>query len=371
METRKFYERCGRMLKDVKEKRMGIKTACYKTEMPKKYMAILSSILRRYPVLDRVVNLLGMDVKSHYFSIVLCYEILYGNKRESIGFNKKMIAKVKEIYKSLGFKDTATERKQETAYLRVNTLKADATSVSSLSLEETIIPHVYKVLEKVNWPKLKTYVNGMFFVQDLGSCMPAYVLNPPKGSVAIDTCSAPGNKTTHLSMVMNNTGSIYAVEKDSERFKVLREMVEKSGAENIITINMDFLSITKSNGAELFQATHFLVDPSCTGSGMHPDEEKDQERLINLTAFQLKILNRALSFPKAEKVVYSTCSIYEEENESVVYQALKANPQFTVKKVLPAWSKRGVPGYDFSDDVIRCGEDTNTKGFFLACLVKK
>lgn len=369
METKKFYERCGKMLQEVKEKRTGIKTACYKTEMPGKYMAVLTNILRRYDVLVRVVNSLKFEIQSRWMAIVLCYEILYGNKREATRFNRKLAKEVKSVYKSLGIVEKE-KVKEDTSqiYLRINTIKADISAVSSLAIENTIVPNVYKVLEKVNWSKLKSYQEGLFFVQDLSSCLPAYVLNPRKNSVVIDACAAPGNKTTHLAM-LSPTSRIYAVEKDLERYRILREMVEKSGAQNIISMHSDFLTITKE-AEEVFDAEYILVDPSCSGSGIHPDEEKDHARLNKLGAFQLKILLRALSFPKVKKVVYSTCSIYEEENEAVVKQALAATSEFTLEKALPTWSKRGVEGYEFSENVTRCDETTGTKGFFLASFIR-
>ncbi|KAI5190392.1 25S rRNA (cytosine2278-C5)-methyltransferase [Nematocida minor] len=370
METKKFYERCSRMLQDIKEKRTGIKTACYKTEMPTKYMAVISSILRKYDTLMRVVNGIQHDMKNKWLAVVVCYEILYGNQKESTRFNKKLTKEVKLIYKSLGIVEK--EKKHEdtsNTYIRINTLKADSSVVSSLSTESTIIPNVYKVLEKVNWSKLRSYQEGLFFIQDLSSCLPAYALNPPRNSTVIDACAAPGNKTTHLAMISPES-KIYAIEKDMDRYKILREMVEKSGAENIVSINADFLSITKES-EEVFDAEYILVDPSCSGSGIHPNEEKDHNRLNKLSAFQVKILQRALSFPKVRKVVYSTCSLYEEENEGVVKQVLDTNSNFTLEKVLPQWSKRGAEGYEFSENVVRCDEETGTKGFFMAMFVRK
>ncbi|KAI5172455.1 25S rRNA (cytosine2278-C5)-methyltransferase [Nematocida sp. LUAm3] len=371
METKKFYERCGRMLKDIVEKKTGIKTACYKTNAPTKYMAVLSSVLRRKAALERVVFIIKEEIRSKWMAMVICHEILYGTKRESLGFNKKMLQKVKEAYDSLGIVEPVKEKVKETAYIRLNTLKAEFSAISSLSVTETIIPNVYKVQERVNWSKLKSYQNGYFFVQDLSSCLPAYVLDPPLNATVIDTCSAPGNKTTHLSMLMQNTGKIFAVEKDFERFKILRDMISKAGAENIISMNEDFLLIDKHKDQEVLSATHILVDPSCSGSGLHPDEEKDYNRLNNLTIFQQKILEKALSYPKAQKVVYSTCSLYEEENESVVQKVLERNQKFKIEKILPQWKTRGSPGYSFSNDVVRCNADEETKGFFLACFVRK
>lgn len=55
--------------------------------------------------------------------------------------------------------------------------------------------------------------------------------------------------------------------------------------------------------------------------------------------------------PAVEKIVYSTCSIYPEENEQVVLAALRSTEaiagEFNLAsrtEVLPAWPRRGRPG---------------------------
>lgn len=72
----------------------------------------------------------------------------------------------------------------------------------------------------------------VFFItkrQDKASCFPAAVLNPPKGSHVIDACAAPGNKTSHVAAKLNNTGRIWAWEKDHKRSRTLKEMTTKAG----------------------------------------------------------------------------------------------------------------------------------------------
>lgn len=76
---------------------------------------------------------------------------------------------------------------------------------------------------------------------------------------------------------------------------------------------------------------YILVDPSCSGSGMQnrmsldPDE-KDPARLKRLAGLQIKMLSHALqSFPNVKRIVYSTCSLYEEENEQVCKENDKLN----------------------------------------------
>ena len=56
----------------------------------------------------------------------------------------------------------------------------------------------------------------------------------------------------------------------------------------------------------------------------------------------MQVVNHALSFPSAERVTYSTCSVHREENEDVVEKVLAANPQFALQQALPAWPRRGL-----------------------------
>lgn len=58
---------------------------------------------------------------------------------------------------------------------------------------------------------------GKLIQVDKASCLPAVILDPPKKSVVLDMCAAPGNKTTLLATLMKNKGKVYAVEKSEER----------------------------------------------------------------------------------------------------------------------------------------------------------
>lgn len=69
---------------------------------------------------------------------------------------------------------------------------------------------------------------------------------------------------------------------------------------------------------------YIVVDPSCSGSGMQNrlsvtgSDEKDSDRLQKLGGLQIKILSHAMTnFPNVKRIAYSTCSLYEEENEEV------------------------------------------------------
>ncbi|KAJ7347654.1 Putative 28S rRNA (cytosine-C(5))-methyltransferase [Desmophyllum pertusum] len=95
--------------------------------------------------------------------------------------------------------------------------------------------------------------------------------------------------------------------------------------------------------------------------------------LNQLAKFQLSVLNHALSFPFVKRVVYSTCSVHQQENEDVVEAALKANgDRYTLEHALPPWTHRGMAVFPGAEKCIRASPDQDyTNGFFVALFVKK
>ena len=84
-----------------------------------------------------------------------------------------------------------------------------------------------------------------------------------------------------------------------------------------------------------------------------------------------------MSFPNVERIVYSTCSIHEEENENVVRYVLEnCNKSFRLVNILEnKWSYgRGITKTEYDKDVlhldycIRTSYENNfTNGFFVSC----
>lgn len=99
------------------------------------------------------------------------------------------------------------------------------------------------------------------------------------------------------------------------------------------------------------------MDPSCSGSWMSSREEDAwdtsidssdiSERIEKLASFQEMALEKALSFPLVKRIVYSTCSINERENEDVIAKALARSKAFVLADVpfpLSNWKRRGTKG---------------------------
>lgn len=245
------------------------------------------------------------------------------------------------------------------------------------------IPNLLALPPATDLSKTPAYLNGQIILQDKASCFPAYLLNPKlEDGDCLDACAAPGNKTTHLSAILNDEGQatsrpkIYACERDKGRASALVTLLKKAGAQDYVVakVGLDFLKSDPAKSPWNSVGT-LLLDPSCSGSGIvgrgdalnivlpskgasdllkvHSKKRKrkpppetspkihdvpeesliDEDKLLEqlsvrlaaLSFFQLKLLLHAFHFPNAHRVTYSTCSIYAEENEHVVMKALESS----------------------------------------------
>lgn len=274
---------------------------------------------------------------------------------------------------------------------------------------DEFVPNLFGIHPQDKITSHELYKRGKIIIQDRASCFPATILNPTYKDTIIDACAAPGNKTTHVASFMfgdhpmddkDCKPQIFAFEKDPERAQILQKMVKIAGCAQNIKVNVgDF---TKIAVPEVFKnVTGFIVDPSCSGSGIFgrkyvdalnkrkkqirtngdddeviPDEQEEESReqktkkdsletrLAKLSSFQFQVVKHAMSFPKANKIVYSTCSIHAEENERVVIDLLLDKKVqewgWTVSKrknVIPEWPRRGFASEFeevFIDDKEKC-----------------
>ncbi|KAH0851014.1 hypothetical protein HID58_095081 [Brassica napus] len=284
--------------------------------------------------------------------------------------------KVKSVEELLDLSQLNGHIKQR--YVRVNTLKMDVDSAVK-ELEK-----LYKVQKDETVPDLLVMppgsdlhahplvTNGRIFLQGKGSSMVAAALQPEAGWEVIDACSAPGNKTVHLASLMKGQGKIIACELNEERVKRLEQTVKLSGATSILLLPS-------------FSVRAILLDPSCSGSGTVTDRldhllpshsadntNYDSIRLHKLAVFQKKTLAHALSFPQVERVVYSTCSIHQIENEDVVSSVLPlaSSLGFKLATPFPQWQRRGLPVFAGSEHLLRMDPVEDKEGFFIALFTK-
>uniref|UniRef100_A0A8C8SBP1 28S rRNA (cytosine-C(5))-methyltransferase n=1 Tax=Pelusios castaneus TaxID=367368 RepID=A0A8C8SBP1_9SAUR len=350
---------------------------------------------------------------------VLVYDLLFGKGLKCGGRWKVLVLKHRarlqaelarlKVRKKVSCNDdllTPTEgsiqASQVPRYVRVNTLKTCMDDVvdyfkrqgysylgratrmeelSSLSGKQFLLdPHLQELLvfpPQTDFHENRLYVAGHIILQDKASCLPAFLLNPPSGSHVIDACAAPGNKTSHMAAVLKNKGQIFAFDLDPKRLATMSTLLMRAGATCYELANQDFLAVDPSD-PKYSNVTDILLDPSCSGSGMVnrlPVEESapSPARLRALAAFQRKALGHALRFPALQRLAYSTCSVYQEENEDVVRDVLQEHgAAFRLVNVLSDWPHRGLATFPGAECCLRaCPTTTLTNGFFVAVLERQ
>ncbi|CAI9600386.1 unnamed protein product [Staurois parvus] len=153
----------------------------------------------------------------------------------------------------------------------------------------------------------------------------------------------PDFTIAHLS-VLTSQGmcSIYVCGVKSEsRDEEMQEIFKNMECKNVKMLKESFTDIDHSD-PRLQKASLILLLPQCSGSGVsnpvefilneHGDTSLLQdlsqgsvsaERLNNLAKQQLSEMNHAMKFNKVHTIVYCTRSVYQQENENVISQALQ------------------------------------------------
>jgi 16S rRNA (cytosine967-C5)-methyltransferase len=165
---------------------------------------------------------------------------------------------------------------------------------------------------------------GHCYIQDPSTVMACRLLDPRPEENILDTCAAPGGKTTYLAQLMGNRGSILACDREPRRIQLLQENVKRLRADIIRVAQHDWRDAQippDIEGAGPFD--RILVDAPCTNTGvirrrvdvrwrLHRDE------FHRMQSQQLEIGRGVARLLKPGGVlVYSTCSLEAEENERV------------------------------------------------------
>ncbi|MCA1555862.1 MAG: 16S rRNA (cytosine(967)-C(5))-methyltransferase RsmB, partial [Acidobacteria bacterium] len=173
---------------------------------------------------------------------------------------------------------------------------------------------------------------GRIYLQDEASQLIAGVLDARAGERVLDVCAAPGSKTTQIAARAGDRAFVVAGDRYGHRLRTLRESAARHGLDNIQTIAYDAEVDALPFAGRSFERV--LVDAPCTGTGTLRHNPEIRWRIApadisELAARQRRILaNAARTVAVGGRLVYSTCSVEPEENESVVSAFLETHPAF-------------------------------------------
>ena len=174
------------------------------------------------------------------------------------------------------------------------------------------------------------FKEGYCTIQDESSMLVAYALNPKPGMDVLDTCAAPGGKTTHLAERMANEGRIVALDIHPHKLDLIRQNANRLGTAIIETRSADARELPMDLKSGEFD--RILVDAPCSGFGVirrKPDLkwQKSEKDIQEIAEIQYQILEQAVQCLKpGGKLVYSTCTVDPEENSKLVQRFVKEHP---------------------------------------------
>jgi 16S rRNA (cytosine967-C5)-methyltransferase len=209
---------------------------------------------------------------------------------------------------------------------------------------------------------------GKITIQDSSATMACELARPKPGMTVYDLCAAPGGKSFLLAEMMENKGSVIAVDKYESKLRFINEGAARIGLDSIKTYVYDSTSEMPFEPADLI-----ITDVPCSGLGTlskKPDikwkrELEDMDGIIRLQRNIMK--NAARMLHPGGIYVYSTCTIDREENAGNIEWFLAEHPEFEID---PA--DRYLPPEVCKDGFMQTFPHIHhTDGAFAARLIKK
>jgi len=176
------------------------------------------------------------------------------------------------------------------------------------------------------------FKEGKVVPQDGSSFLAASILGAKPGETVLDTCSAPGTKSMVLADTMENQGHITALDIHNHKVRLIRRSAKRMAVRIVEPVKLDARDVAELNT----EFDKILVDAPCSGYGVirkKPEVlyNKDMDNVDELSTLQHDILTAASKVLKVGgEMVYSTCTIFKEENTDNAAKFLSENPNFEV-----------------------------------------
>ena len=299
------------------------------TELAKKYSIAISKFingtLRNY-LRNKDSELKRLDDEKNY-------EVLYS-------IPKWFYDTLEKQYGNENLKQAITSLKK-IPYLsmRVNKLKYSEEEFEEFLKEKDI--QIIKKVDTVYYVNSGLIINseefkaGKIIAQDASSYLAAKNLGAMPNELVLDICAAPGGKTAVLAEQMKNSGEVIAIDIHQHKIKLIDTNMKKLGINIVKAIVMDARNVNKQGR----KFDKILVDVPCSGYGVIRKKpeilySKNRENIEELAKLQLEILNSAADILKdGGELIYSTCTITDEENTNNIEKFLEERKEFKVEKL--------------------------------------
>lgn len=181
--------------------------------------------------------------------------------------------------------------------------------------------HAILLAEPVMVDKLPHFAEGWVSVQDAAAQLAAPLLQAEVGERVLDICAAPGGKTAHILELQNDLQQLLAVDIDSQRLVRVEENLSR------LKLRAELLVADATTPEIWWDGRLFdriLLDAPCSALGVvrrHPDIKllRRAEDIEQLQSLQQQILRTCWQLLAPGGILlYATCSILKQENESQI-----------------------------------------------------
>jgi NOL1/NOP2/sun family putative RNA methylase len=189
------------------------------------------------------------------------------------------------------------------------------------------------------------YHAGLYYIQEPTAMLPVELLDVQADDMVLDLCAAPGGKSVAIAGKLGREGCLVSNDPQLQRARALLKNIELYGIREVVVTN-ELPKKLSSSLEEVFDK--ILVDAPCSGEGMfrkEPDMIKEWTPSINesFAKLQLDILQEAgKMLKKGGRIVYSTCTFSEIENEGVIEEFLDKNPNFRLERISLLTNHQGI-----------------------------
>jgi 16S rRNA (cytosine967-C5)-methyltransferase len=253
-----------------------------------------------------------------------------------------------------------------------NELKATLGSEGVTTVETRYSPVGLEIVAGSGIQALASYRKGWFMVQDQAAQLISLMLAPQPGETVLDACAAPGGKAAHLSEIMQDRGTLVALDADAGRIEKIRENIRRLGITIIKTVQGDAARYAEEKFDKI------LIDAPCSGLGVlrrHPDGRwnKSMRTISDRRILQMQILKNCAGLLKpGGAFVYATCTTEPEENEDVIADFMHTrSKEFMIDDPRPYLPPAAAPLVG-SDGFFRTfPREPEMDGFFGVRMIKK
>jgi 16S rRNA (cytosine967-C5)-methyltransferase len=266
--------------------------------------------------------------------------------------------------------------------LRVNTLKttvdqcqAELVKQGVESTKTHMSPFGLTLSKRINVFSLPAFRVGWFEVQDEGSQLLPFLIDPKPNAKVLDVCAGAGGKTLEFAALMKNRGEIYAADINSFRLEELRKRTKRAGVQNVRIHEMQAIEDLAEQYSNFFDIV--LVDAPCSGLGTirrNPGMKwmVTEQTVSEVSEKQRSILqSSALLVKQGGRIVYATCTLLRQENEDVVDEFIARNPEFTLIEAMGLLDHRHPELVSTGSFFKLLPHIHGTDGFFCAVLEKQ